>query len=657
MSRARRFASAGIVSCWLGGVLIALTLAVSARAATNPWTPFGPGGGGISSLAVDPRSAAVVYAVAGPQSGGPGHGTLYKSTDGGITWKGLTGSGLQVVALAPDSPLTIYTGGLCLLRSTNGGQSWSTLTLPVKSPLINALAVAPGGVVFVGSRSQLLRSPDGGRTWAVVAQDALDVTAIVVDPANPRRVYHASQNRLLKSEDGGVRWSPTGQPPYGGIAALAVAPSNPDRLYLRRADDSSVYRSDDGARTWRSVGGRTGSQHQALLVDPRSPDHVYAASDFGVYASVDGGNVWNWLYTGLPISFYYPPPVFSLALAPSHPDTLFAGTSEVGVGRSMDSGAHWRFGLENGLSAANPTLLKFHPLRPQTVYLGQATLGTRSFRSTDGGRSWQAFAQPVTAFGWHDLAFDPVDPDILYLATESDVWKSADGGGSWSKVHHQRFLQLATVDRQTLLGAGCGAWRSADDGETWQEVIPCQEAAGYPQLSLSLWVDPRNSHTVYAHFFLQAGEDSRFEVFKSTDGGVTWATLPGLDSPTLLAVAPGDFRTLYAAEAAPDLQSATLLRSLDGGASWKVVNRHLPLSLGSFLFSNVMVVDAADPSTLYVAANPLLISHDGGVTFRPGGGTFEFGKRQAGLLWTDRASPGLLYAGAADGGLFVGRIQ
>jgi hypothetical protein len=70
-----------------------------------------------------------------------------------------------------------------------------------------------------------------------------------------------------------------------------------------------------------------------------------------------------------------------------------------------------------------------------------------------------------------------------------------------------------------------------------------------------------------------------------------------------------------------------------------------------------MVVGAADPNTLYIAANPLLISHDGGATFKEVDTPFEIGKRGANRLWTDRNHPGLVYATAALGGLYVGRFE
>jgi hypothetical protein len=100
---------------------VILASAALAQAGTSPWTAFGPGGGSVLSLAVDFDDSAVVYAVAGVPYSNPG--TLYRSADGGDTWKALVGPAFQVVATAPDRPGTVYAAGDRLVRSKDGGRT------------------------------------------------------------------------------------------------------------------------------------------------------------------------------------------------------------------------------------------------------------------------------------------------------------------------------------------------------------------------------------------------------------------------------------------------------------------------------------------------------------------------------------------------------
>ncbi len=650
-------------SLLLGTMSLFLFLCVAAFAqpVTGAWTGFGPGGGDVSSEAVDPVDPRVVYAAAA--------GVVYQSADGGLTWKARVGPGFSDVAVDPSHPTTVYAAGANIARSRDGGQTWRTVL--ADSHLIDSqigdLTFA-GGTVFAVTTDRLLRSVDGGRTWTATPIDVIfhstGFHSLQVDPADPSRLYVANEFELWRSVDGGATWTKAGNPPNQGlvdfqIARLALAPASPATIYasLTNLGVTSIFRSDDGAATWLRVGEIPSLAERALLVDPGSASRLYAAGGGGIFTSGDGGQSWARLQTGLPMPLGKPLAFLALALAPSQPATLYAGSSGWGVARSASAGARWRIGVETGLNAGLITMLKFHPSRPGTVYVVQAG-GTRSFRSTDGGRSWLPFARDIAQNGLNDLAFDPLAPDTLYAATTVGIWKSTDGGEVWERLAGPAADRLALLGRQTLLAANCGLSRSPDGGRTWTQVIACENDNGDRRYPISLWVDPQDSRTAYVHYYLIGGtHDFLFEVFKTGDGGATWTSLRFPHLPTAFAVAPSDSRVLYAMDSTLTIPTVYhLLRSDDGGASWKVVDAHLPADAD--ILYGVLAVDAVNPYKLYLAAGDgLLISHDGGRTLRLNGAPLEAGKKGLLQLWTDRTQPGLVFARAAYGGLYAGRFE
>lgn len=633
-------------------LLGAAVLSGPATAAESPWRPFGPGGGTVEALAVDPRDPAVVYAVGTGDDVYNLDGSLFKSLDGGATWKALGPANLM--ALDPEHPSTIYAGGHGLLRSDDGGQTWADISPRLDDEILylSALTVAPGGVLLAVGGGQVLRSADGGEAWSIVRDDNDNVRSILVDPANPGRVYAMSDSGLSKSDDGGAHWTLAGQPGSTGSnfyrAGFALAPSAPKTLYVLLDFEPKVFfRSDDGAATWRRVGKAPAIDIPvSLLVDPRSPETVYAAGTGGVFKSTDGGRSWRVVNTGLPRQLDNRPlPVRSLAFAPSRPETLFAGIQGWGVVRSDNSGARWRTGLETGLNAALWDL-QFHPLRPEILYLFQGY--GRGFRSADGGKTWRPFAGAHARKGLSGLAFDLTDPDVLYGTDTTGTWKSADGGEGWMWLSPPKG-RIALLGPQTLIAVDCGLQRSTDGGRTWRGKIPCDppDGEGY-RVPIAVVTDPKAPGAAYVQFDVTGDTHSfRNEVFRTRDAGATW-TLLALSFPTFFAVAPSDFRILYA------LDEGSLLRSSDGGDSWKVVNRDLPSLRATF--GGGLVVDSVDSNKLYIAADPLLVSHDGGVTFGSVDAPLE-PWLTTGRFWTDSGHPGALYGASLSGGLFVGRFE
>lgn len=374
------------------------------------------------------------------------------------------------------------------------------------------------------------------------------------------------------ARSGGGRWDlPHG--PEGGLAnTVAVAPSAPKTVYV--GTGRGVFRSTNGGRSWTSAGlVPPASTYRSsvpgvtsLSVDPRTPSTVYAGLNsqwdggkwnggttfrHAVYKTADGGKTWRALHLiGQPV-----------AISPTGPPIIYAAAGGRGgesrLLRSADGGRSWQ-PADSGLPSTYLWALAFDPAAPGSVY---AAMGQRGiFESSDGGGRWRAVRVSVAYREVTAIAVDPRQPQTIYAGTDTGVIKSLDGGRSWRMAN-------------AAMG-GHGRDR------------------GYMQVT-ALLVDNRHSQTVYATTGC-AG------VFKSTDGGHTWASAneglrPQCPSSYALALDPRASQVVYAADAVRGM-----FKSLDGGARWHTANNGLSLTWVSSL-----AVDPQAPRTVYASAGEL----------------------------------------------------
>ena len=288
----------------------------------------------IMALAMDPKTPTTLYV------GTTQHG-VFKSVDGGMRWtsssSGLTSRGspgllpaVTALAIDPRDPATVYAGagmGMSgtpsqveahgrVFKSTDGGATWRLSSAGVADMHIMALVVdphAPGTVLATTSKGTLFRSTDGAATWHPSGAGVADerIGPVVPDPRQPGTLYAGTTRGVYKSVDGGATWRPIN----AGIADvavmfLAVHGGPPTTMYAGairppspsgqpRPDEAcpsyGLFRSADGGATWQRVGALDFAT-AALTLAPRSAATLYAvASDgvsTGVAQSVDGGAKW-----------------------------------------------------------------------------------------------------------------------------------------------------------------------------------------------------------------------------------------------------------------------------------------------------------------------------------------------------------------------------
>ena len=311
-------------------------------------------------------------------------------------------------------------------------------------------------------------------------------------PQLPNVFYIGVNNGgVWKTDDYGRTWNPLfdGQP-TGSIGAIAVAPSNPNILYvgsgegLQRPDLSvgdGIYKSIDRGKTWQHLGLRDGQQIPAILVDPRDPNRVFAAvlghpygpnAERGVFRSTDGGVHWEKVlykdeHTG----------AVDLAFDPRDPRTVFAVLWEAQQGPG-----------ENGaFSGANSGL----------------------YKSTDGGATWKQltgglpdFAKGLGRIGIGIAASDPARMYALVEAKEPGLYRSDDAGNSWTLVNSEvrisgRGNDFACVrvdpqNKDTVYVANTSTYRSSDAGKTFTAIKGAPGGDDYH----TIWINPENPNII-----------------------------------------------------------------------------------------------------------------------------------------------------------------
>ena len=314
---------------------------------------------------------------------------------------------------------------------------------------------------------------------------------------------------VWKTANSGRTWSPIFDANnVASIGALAVAPSNPDVVYVGTGEadmrdsiafGNGVYKSIDAGRTWKHVGLESTRQIGKVIVHPRDPDIVYVAAlghvygphpDRGVYRSRDGGTTWQKvLFKGDGVG------AIDLAFDPANPLTVYAALWAVrrppwfiyapangpgsGLYKSTDGGANWT-ALTNGLPAdgLGRMGIAVAPTNPRRVYVIADAKEGGLFRSDDAGSSWTKVSgdQRIWQRGWYfeKVAVDPKNADTVYVPN-TGVYKSTDGGRTWGAPikaspggddYHQIWIDPADPARM-IIGGDQGTIVSVDGARTW----------------------------------------------------------------------------------------------------------------------------------------------------------------------------------------------
>jgi photosystem II stability/assembly factor-like uncharacterized protein len=434
-----------------------------------------------------------------------------------------------------------------------------------------------------------------------------------------------------------------------------------------------------GSLRWRSVGPHRGGRVVAVAGHPTEPMTFYfGACAGGVWKTTDGGTYWENVSDG----FFETAAVGALAVAPSDPSVVYAGTGEAcirgnvshgdGVYRSTDGGRTWRnVGLRDSRHIGR---VRVHPRDPDLVYvaaLGHAWGPNRErgvFRSRNGGAAWEPVLFRSERAGAIDLSMDGQNPRVLFAAMweaqrspwglksggpDSSLWRSTDGGGTWADVSRNPGLPRGVLGRigvavspadgrrvYALIEAEDGAlFRSDDGGSTWQR---CSEEAGLrgrPWYYMHVFADPTDADTVWV---------ADYALWKSIDGGKTFAEVatPHGDNHDLW-IDPADARRMI------EGNDGGACVTFNGGQSWSTIYNQPTAQ-----FYHVCADDQR-PYRIYGSQQDNWAislpsqSHRGVITpidwIQPGGG-------ESGYIAVKPGDPAVVVGGAIGSGPGMGRL-
>ena len=462
-------------------------------------------------------------------------------------------------------------------------------------------------------------------------------------PERPGVFYIGVNNGgVWKTTDYGRVWTPIfDDQPTGSIGAIAVAPSNPDIIYvgsgegLQRPDLSTgdgVYKSVDGGNTWEHLGLRDGQQIGQIIVDSKNPNRLFVAvlghpygpnEERGVFRSVDGGKTFQKvLYkdenTGaIELAFDPRDPnvvyadLWAARQAPWESGGSFTGPNS-GLYKSTDGGDTWRQ-LTKGLPTIAEGLgrigFSVAPSEPKRMYaIVDAGKKAGTYRSDDAGESWSLISSDDRLSGrpgdFAEIRVDPKNPDVAYVANIA-TYRTLDGGKTWTSIkgapggddYHRIWIDPLRPN-VILLASDQGATISVNGGETWSSWYNQPTAQFYHVIT-----DDRVPYWVYGG---QQESGSVGIASRGDNGAITfrdWRTV-GVEEYGYVAPDPLNPNYIYGGK--------VTRFDMTNGEVQNVSPE--PVRSGKYRFVRTMPVifSPVDKKTLYLASNVLFRTRTGG---------------------------------------------
>ncbi len=501
---------------------------------------------GAIDLAMDPHNPNVVYAAMWQarrqpwnfSSGGPGSG-LYRSEDGGVTWKQLQGNGLPDgilgrigISVSGADSNRVYAsieakeGGI--FRSDDGGEKWTRVNEDGRFrqrawyfSKIYADPKSPDTVYVLNTGA--FRSVDGGKTFTLLPARHGDHHGLWIDPENPQRIGNASDGGAIVSLDGGKSWTTNANQPTAQFYHVAVDNAFPYHIYGAQQDNSNVCiasRTDTGIieqRDWYPAGG---GECGFVIADPRDWHIIYSNSE-GFIERYDKTR-----------EQYQ-----DLSVVP------------------LDNSGHGASDLIHRFQWVAPLILSPH--NPDTIY----TAAEAVFKSSDGGKSWTQISQDLTRNdkSKQQPSGGPIQLDITSVEYYDTIFALAES------PKQKGMIWAGTDDGLVHL--------TTDDGAHWTNVTP--KMPEWSTVSL-IEASPHDANVAYVAVDRHKLDDIKPYIYKTADAGKNWSAITnGIPEGAVVHAVredPAKRGLLYAGT------ELGIFVSFDDGAHWQPLQLNLPVS-------------------------------------------------------------------------------
>lgn len=552
----------------------------------------------ISDVVIHPSNPEIVFVAAQGTAHGPNEDRgIFKSTDGGNTWKKVlyvdANTGAASLSMDFTNPRILYAAtwehrrlpwqvqsggpGCSIWKSVDGGDTWSKINTGLPAEMgkigVSVSRANPQRVYAIieaeKSVAGLYRSDNGGDTWAHMTNNALLTsrswyyTEVEADPVNADVVY-VLNSPLTKSIDGGKDFSVV---PVRHIDThdLWINPKYPNNMIL--GDDGGAEITYDGAKSWSTQDNQPTSQFYRVITDAVFPYKVYGGQQDNTSVIIASRNNFigltdkDWsIGPGCESAF--------VAFDPNNPVLLYGGCYQgiIDVLNTADGHVKDIRQYPANILAYDAKNMKYRfnwnapliasPHDYGTIYHG----GNILFKTTNGGLSWEE-----------------ISPDL----TRNDSSKQGPGGapitneGAGGENYNTLSYVIESVHEQGVIytGSDCGLVHiTKDGGKTWQNITP----AGLPEsLIQSIEVSPHDKGTAFIAATRYKFNDYSNMSFKTNDYGKTWTKIDaGVEKDDFIKVIREDRKV-------KDLLYAGAERgfyvSFNGGTNWQKLQLNLPI--------------------------------------------------------------------------------